>query len=112
MAKLQARFLFRSFLAYCSAYNEYSMDLPASSFASHSSLLICKQRKFGVTLIWRIENIPQTFILELAIFVLLSISCIVNSPNFCLPTQQADFSNFSPRDPTHTRTSVEQDLNP
>jgi len=51
-----------------------------------ASVRYCKRWKFGMILVWQIwwtEEIYQTLIPQLATFVL---SCIVNSPNFFLPS--------------------------
>jgi len=49
-----------------------------------------------VALVWQIKNIHQTFICQLAIFVLLNINCTVNSPNFIRQlVQQADLPNLN-----------------
>jgi len=45
-----------------------------------------KRRKFGGTLVWWIEEIRQTLIRQLTIFVLFSIGYTVNSPIFLPPT--------------------------
>jgi len=55
-----------------------------------------KRRKFGVTLIWQIwwiEGIHQILIHQLVIFILFTIGCTVNLPNFLQP--KADLPNFS-----------------
>jgi len=48
-----------------------------------------KRRNFGVTLvwrIWRIEEIRQTLVRQLVTFILFTIGCTVNSPNFLPPS--------------------------
>ena len=48
-----------------------------------------KRQKFGGTLvwrIWRIKEVHQTLICQLATFILFIIGCTVNSPNFLQPT--------------------------
>jgi len=45
-----------------------------------------KRRKFGGILVWRIKEICQTLICQLATFILLIIGCTVNLPYFLPPT--------------------------
>ena len=52
-----------------------------------------KRQKFGMILVWRIKGIRQTLIHQLVTFILFTIGCTVNWPNFLLPTffETADY---------------------